>query len=102
MNIGESIKLVRSIAGLTQEQMAARLAISINYLSLVENGRAKPSLTVLERIQSAFDVPVSFLLWNAQFQSKQQDAEITERYRKLGENMMELATTLIRRKMRAS
>src|SRR5690348_3394811 len=100
MNIGNSIKLVRTIAGLTQEEMAARLAITSNYLSLVENEKAKPSLALLQRIQEEFDVPPSFLLWNAHFQSRQLDPDLRERYQKLGEQITELATTLIRRKMR--
>jgi transcriptional regulator with XRE-family HTH domain len=102
MNIGESIKLVRAIADLTQEQMAKRLDITGSYLSQVENQKAKPSLSLLEKIQKEFDVPPSFLLWNAHFQSQQKDPELSERYRKIGDQITEIATTLIRRKMRAS
>jgi len=102
MNIGNSIKLVRTIAGLTQEEMASRLGITSNYLSLVENEKGKPSLTLLEKIQDQFDVPPSFLLWTARFESRSHDPDITERYQKLGEQITELATTLIRRKMRGA
>jgi transcriptional regulator with XRE-family HTH domain len=102
MNIGNSIKLVRSIAGLTQEGMAQRLGITSNYLSLVENQKATPSLALVEKIEQEFDVPASFLLWNARFHTRQHDPEIADRYRKLGEQITELVTTIIRRKMEPS
>src|SRR5437870_1318252 len=100
MNIGESIKLVRAIAGLTQEEMATRLDVTTTYLSLLENGKAKPSLSFLERVENEFGVPKSFLVWNTHFQSKTKDPALSERYRLLGEQMLELAMTLIRRSTR--
>jgi transcriptional regulator with XRE-family HTH domain len=97
MEIGESIKLVRAIAGLTQEQMANRLDVSATHLSLVENGKSNPSLSLLQRVEDEFGVPKSFLVWNSHFQAKTKDPALSKRYRLLGEQMLELATTLIRR-----
>jgi len=45
--------------------MAERLEISQNYLSLLENNKAEPSLALLKRISLTFHVPVSFLLLEA-------------------------------------
>jgi hypothetical protein len=70
-------------------------------LSLVENEKAKPSLGLVNKIEQEFDVPAAFLLWNADFQSRQDDSDLSERYKKLGEQMRELVTTLVRRKMGA-
>jgi transcriptional regulator with XRE-family HTH domain len=98
MRIGETIKLIRQVAGLTQEQMADRLQITSNYLSLLENNKATPKLALLDRIQDRFDVPASFIVWNAHFQSRKTDPELSERYRRLGEQMTELAITLIKRR----
>lgn len=61
VDIGRSIKFVRVAAGLRQGEMAKRLDISQNYLSLLENNRAEPSLSLLRRIASEFHVPMSFL-----------------------------------------
>lgn len=101
MNIGESIRLIRQIAGLTQEEMAKQLDITANYLSLLENDKAVPRLSLLRRIEERFDVPAAFIVWNANFQARRTDPELSERYRRLGEQMVELATTLIRRRQRA-
>lgn len=61
VDIGRSIKFVRVAANLRQGEMARRLGISQNYLSLLENNKAEPSLSLLRRISSEFNVPMSFL-----------------------------------------
>lgn len=61
VDIGRSIKFVRVAANLRQGEMARRLGISQNYLSLLENNKAEPSLSLLRRISSEFHVPMSFL-----------------------------------------
>lgn len=61
VNIGRSIKFIRVAAGIKQGKMAGRLDISQNYLSLLENNKAEPSLSLLRRIASEFHVPMSFL-----------------------------------------
>jgi len=43
--------------------MAERLDITSNYLSLVENDRREPSLTLLRKIASELDVPLGYFLW---------------------------------------
>jgi transcriptional regulator with XRE-family HTH domain len=98
MNIGGTIKLIRQVAGLTQDELATRLDITSNYVSLLENNHATPKLALLTRIESEFDVPAAFILWNSKFESKKNDRDLSERYRKLGEQMTELAITLIRRR----
>jgi transcriptional regulator with XRE-family HTH domain len=98
MSIGHSIRLIRQVAQLTQEEMAERLHITSNYLSLLENGKATPRLQLLKQIEEQFDVPASFIVWNAHFTGRQTDPELSERYRRLGEQMTELAITLIRRR----
>ena len=62
MNIGRSIKFVRVAAEIKQGEMAKRLDISQNYLALLENNKAEPSLSLLKKISTEFNVPVSFLL----------------------------------------
>jgi transcriptional regulator with XRE-family HTH domain len=97
MSIGQSIRLIRQVAQLTQEAMAERLHITSNYLSLLETGKATPRLQLLKQIEDQFDVPASFIVWNAHFAARKNDPELSERYRRLGEQMTELAITLIRR-----
>ncbi|MCK4820708.1 helix-turn-helix transcriptional regulator, partial [bacterium] len=44
VNIGKGIKFVRIASGIRQGVMAKRLNISQNYLSLLENNKAEPSV----------------------------------------------------------
>ena len=59
---GLLIKTVRLSLGLSQGALADQLDISRSYLSLVEGGRAKPSLTLLERAAKALEVPLPLLV----------------------------------------
>ena len=42
--------------------MASSLKISVNYLSLIENGHKEPSLEFVKRFARTFDIPASYLL----------------------------------------
>jgi transcriptional regulator with XRE-family HTH domain len=58
--------------------MADRLGISQNYLSLLENNRAEPSLSLLRRISQEFGVPLSFLFLESVEDYESDDPEINE------------------------
>ena len=60
--IGKRIQNARVKAGLTQEQLAEKLQISINYLSKVETGREKPNLEMIDKICNNLHISLSFLL----------------------------------------
>ena len=77
VNIGRSIKFVRVAVGIKQGEMAKRLAISQNYLSLLENNKAEPSLSLLKKMSTEFNVPVSFLILESsvEFESDNPDAD---------------------------
>jgi len=45
-----------------QWELAASAGISQNYLSMIENGRRRPSTEVLERLSEALRVPLPFLV----------------------------------------
>ena len=62
MNIGKGIKFVRVAADLRQGEMAKRLEISQNYLSLLENNKATPSIALLKTVSETFGVKVSVIL----------------------------------------
>jgi transcriptional regulator with XRE-family HTH domain len=80
MNVGKGIKFVRLAADLRQGDMAKRLDISQNYLSLIENNKAEPSLGLLKRIAAEFGVPASFLLWEDTMPEEAENEEVTARY----------------------
>jgi len=90
VNIGKGIKFVRLVSGLRQGEMARRLEITQNYLSLLENNKAEPSVTLLRRIADTFGVPASFLLWEDAMPSEGDTPEITEKYQRIRSLVHEL------------
>jgi transcriptional regulator with XRE-family HTH domain len=63
--------------------MARRLNISQNYLSLLENNKADPSMSLLKKISETFGVPTSFLLWEDAMPPKGKTREVTEKYNRI-------------------
>ncbi len=56
--------------------MASRLDITQNYLSLLENNRAEPSVSLLKRISMTFHVPISFLFLEASVDFESAEPEV--------------------------
>lgn len=63
--LGKTVKLLRINAGIKQKDLAKRLNISSNYLSLIENNKREPSISLIERVSEELDVPVSYIFWHA-------------------------------------
>lgn len=62
MKIGNSIKFIRMTKNLSQKDLAKKINISQNYLSLIENDKKKPSLSLLNKISMELEVPLSALI----------------------------------------
>ncbi|MEX1079316.1 MAG: helix-turn-helix domain-containing protein [Homoserinimonas sp.] len=60
--LGQRIRHFRTGAGLTLDQLGARVGIAGSQLSLMENGRREPRLSLLQTIAGSLNVPVSELL----------------------------------------
>lgn len=58
---GNRVRLLRSERGLTQEQLAERAGISVDFLSLIERGRNSPSFENLDQLADALDISVAQL-----------------------------------------
>lgn len=65
VNIGRAIKLCRSQRGITQARLAARSGISLAYLSLIEKGKRDPTMSTIEAIARALEVPLNILTFLA-------------------------------------
>ena len=61
MNIGEKIKQLRTRKLMTQSELAGD-SVSRNMLSLIENGRATPSIQTLEALAAKLKVTPAFLI----------------------------------------
>ena len=65
MNLGETIKQLRKRNGLNQSQLAELCEITVTYLSLIENGKKEPTLSLLKTIANSLQVPLPILLFSA-------------------------------------
>ncbi len=62
MPIHEKIRLLRQVKGLTQEEVADKLNLSVNGYGKIERGDCDINLTRLEQIANVFDVEAIELL----------------------------------------
>lgn len=69
-NIGSRIRQLRKSKGMTQEQLAEKLNVSIDHLAKAETGKRRCSLEVLIDIASFFGVSLDYLILG----KKQSDA----------------------------
>jgi transcriptional regulator with XRE-family HTH domain len=61
MNYSKAIRIARSIADISQGQLADKAAIDRSYLSLIESGKRQPSTEVIEKIAKALVIPFHLL-----------------------------------------
>jgi transcriptional regulator with XRE-family HTH domain len=65
MKLGTAIKLIRTSSGLKQKEVAHRLGVTANYVSLLESGEREPSVTLLKKLAGVLEIPVGlFFLWD--------------------------------------
>jgi len=62
MKIGKTIKIVRTLKGIRQKELAEKINISHNYLSALENDKKEPSLVLLNKLSKFLEVPLTLLL----------------------------------------
>src|ERR1700716_2684817 len=62
LNLATSIRSLRLRSGLSQRQLAGRMSVPRTYVSKIENEKATPTLSSLERLARALEVGVPDLL----------------------------------------
>lgn len=77
MNFGAALKAARNAAGLRQAELAAEADLDTSYVSLLENNRKSPTLTVYFRLCEVLRVRPSVLM-----QQIEAGAEGNEKQRK--------------------
>src|SRR5690606_34926677 len=60
--LGQRMRHFRTAAGLTLEQLGGDVGVAASQLSLMENGRREPRLSVLSAIAQRLDIPLTDLL----------------------------------------
>ena len=78
---GENYRILRDRTGFTQEKVSEGSGLSLSYLSLVEQGKANPTLTSIERLAKGLEMDVTDLLDFHHSQSSPQ--EIRDRLTRL-------------------
>ena len=90
MTFGQRLRHLRRARGLTLSELGERVGRAPSALSLFENGRREPKLSLIEQLAAALSVPVSELLSRqppsrrAQLEIALTDAQQDPSYRRLG------------------
>ena len=64
MSVGKTIKLLRVSSGLKQKELAPKVGVTPNYLSLVENNKREPSMSFLRALSKELNLPMGLFLWD--------------------------------------
>lgn len=58
---GKKIKSIRRARDITQEKLADLSGLSLQYIGEIERGRRNPSLTSIQQLSKALDIPMAEL-----------------------------------------
>jgi DNA-binding XRE family transcriptional regulator len=61
--LNEALRLIRVYHDMRQSEAAQKLGISKSYLSEIEKGHKKPTLDLVEKYASTFQIPVSSIMF---------------------------------------
>ena len=78
LNLAASIRSLRLRNGLSQRQLATRMAVPRTYVSKIENEKATPTLWSLERLARALEVTVPDLLSGGERNRQEEIRELTQ------------------------
>jgi transcriptional regulator with XRE-family HTH domain len=66
LNVAATIRSLRQKSGMSQRQLALRMNVPRTYVSKIENEKATPTLSSMERLAATLQVSVPDLLGNAE------------------------------------
>lgn len=78
LNLASSIRSLRLRNGLSQRQLATRMAVPRTYVSKIENEKATPTLSSLERLARALEVSVTELLSGSERSRQEEVRELMQ------------------------
>ncbi|MHC1790218.1 helix-turn-helix domain-containing protein [Solidesulfovibrio sp.] len=70
---GKKIKSIRRARDITQEKLADLSGLSLQYIGEIERGRRNPSLTSIEQLSKALDIPMAELFSLEEFRLSQEE-----------------------------
>ena len=78
LDLASSIRSLRLRNGLSQRQLALRMSVPRTYVSKIENEKATPTLSSLERLARALEVTVPDLLTGGERNRQEEVRELVE------------------------
>ena len=70
---GKKIKSIRRARDITQEKLADLSGLSLQYIGEIERGRRNPSLTSIEQLSKALDIPMAELFSLEEFRLSREE-----------------------------
>jgi transcriptional regulator with XRE-family HTH domain len=77
LQVASAVRELRNVRNLSQRQLAARMGVPRTYISKIENGKAMPTLSSLDRLARALQVDISTLLRDANNRHRDETAVLT-------------------------
>jgi transcriptional regulator with XRE-family HTH domain len=74
LQVATAVRDLRHVRNLSQRQLAARMGVPRTYISKIENGKAMPTLSSLDRLARALQVDISALLRDATTRHRDESA----------------------------
>jgi transcriptional regulator with XRE-family HTH domain len=78
MDVGDRLKQIRELRGLSQGKIEERTGLLRCYISRVENGHTVPSIETLEKFARALDMPLYQLLYEGEKPPKSLETQAQE------------------------
>jgi len=75
----DALRLLRSFHQISQAELAISLEISRSYLSELESGKKTPSLDLLQRYASVFNIPLSTLIFFSEISGDESELDFKVR-----------------------
>ena len=77
IQVATAVRDLRHVRNLSQRQLAARMGVPRTYISKIENGKAMPTLSSLDRLAKALKVDIASLLRDANTRHRDETAVLT-------------------------
>jgi transcriptional regulator with XRE-family HTH domain len=76
LQVARAVRDLRLERNLSQRQLAGRMQVPRTYISKIENGKATPTLSSLERLANALEVDICKLVYDARSRRNEETANI--------------------------
>jgi transcriptional regulator with XRE-family HTH domain len=83
--VGENVRRCREAAGISQEELAARMGVEQGYVSRLERGGKNPTIVTIWHAAEALGVPPAVL-----FRARAQSSKATAKRRKLRKPIIQI------------